>query len=76
MCGSVPGMDDIDELLARLPRLRELLGWNQTALAKRVGVTQPTICDWENGRKYPSRRNERTLRAVLAAAMTGEKVAA
>lgn len=37
--------------------LREKLKLDQKALAATMGVTQPTISDWETGRKVPSMKN-------------------
>ena len=38
-------------------RLREAIGITQSELAKRVGVTQPTIAQYEMGIKVPTREN-------------------
>lgn len=36
-----------DFLASQIHALRVFQGWNQTELAKKAGVTQPMICDWE-----------------------------
>ena len=41
--------------------LREKRGIPQKALAIDLGVTQPTICDWESGRKVPSAKSTAKL---------------
>lgn len=33
----------------RLTQAREDLGWSKTKLAQEVGVSNPTVTDWENG---------------------------
>lgn len=68
-------MDELEELLEGLPKLRAALGWSQTVLAEKVGVHQTTISAWEGG-ELPSRRNERILRSVLARAFGAHKAAA
>lgn len=64
-------MEQIEELVERLPRLRAALELRQQDLAALVGVTQATISAWETGDDLPSRRNERALRRVLAEAVAG-----
>lgn len=41
------------EFCANLKRLRQAKGWNQDALADRLGVAQPTVQRWENGKREP-----------------------
>ena len=36
-----------------LKRLRKERGLSQRQLAKRMNVSQPVICAWENNMKYP-----------------------
>lgn len=43
--------------MTRIRQLREALGKDQKVLAIDLSVTQPTISDWENGRKKPSIEN-------------------
>ena len=38
----------------RIKESRELKGLSQSELALRVGVSQPTISDWENGKTEPT----------------------
>lgn len=64
-------VETIEELMARLPRLRRAYGWTQAEFASRLGVTQPTVSDWESGHKLPSRHNERLIRGVFTEAMQG-----
>jgi transcriptional regulator with XRE-family HTH domain len=40
--------------LDRVVQLRKKRGWTQGDLAERVGVEQPTIQRWENGKREPS----------------------
>ena len=39
--------------ISRLKDVRKAAGLNQTKLATRLGVTQPTISSWENGESSP-----------------------
>lgn len=43
--------------MSKIRRLRERAKINQAELARRVDVSQPTISDWENGKKVPSGKN-------------------
>ncbi len=36
---------------------REAKGYNQKEVAAALNVSQPTVSDWESGRKMPSRSN-------------------
>lgn len=40
-----------------LKELREFLGWSQSDLAKRTGLTIPAISHFENGKRLPSFKN-------------------
>ena len=44
---------------------RKKLRLTQREVALRVGVTTTTVCDWENGRTYPSTENLRKLGPIL-----------
>jgi transcriptional regulator with XRE-family HTH domain len=39
-------------------------GVSQRALAKRVGVKQPTLCNYENGKRSPKKPQARRLRRI------------
>jgi repressor LexA len=41
----------------RIKQLREKSGHQQKSLALDLGVSQPTVCDWESGKKIPSFRS-------------------
>lgn len=45
----------------RIKELREKKGIGQKALASDLHVSQPTICDWETGRKVPSSKSASKL---------------
>ena len=49
------------EILLRIRELRESKSLQQKELAIDLGVTQPTISDWESGRKIPSAKNTAKL---------------
>ena len=38
----------------RIRELREQKGLQQKELAVDIGISQPTVSDWESGRKIPS----------------------
>ena len=37
----------------RIKALRQRLGLSQRAMAERLGVAQPTVANWETGKKEP-----------------------
>lgn len=45
----------------RIKNLREERGFSQGELARQVGVTQPTVSDWENNKTEPTVDNLRIL---------------
>ena len=45
----------------RIKELREIMGLPQKALAAELGISQPTISDWESGRKVPSAKSTSKL---------------
>lgn len=45
----------------RIKELREQKSIGQKVLAIDIGVSQPTICDWESGRKTPSSKSAAKL---------------
>ena len=51
-----PSMDQLpgDDYSVQIKRLRARLGLTQTALAKELGVSFPTVNRWENGKSKPS----------------------
>lgn len=53
------------ELGETLTRLREALGLSASEVARRAGITQPTLARWENGRGYPSADQMTALLGVL-----------
>lgn len=59
------------EILAR----RESLGIAQSELARRIGVTQPTISNWEAGRARPRRAEAQRLAAALASSPEPDMIA-
>lgn len=44
---------------------REGKGFSQKELAQRMGVSQPTVCDWESGKKSPASKNLKKLSELL-----------
>lgn len=49
----------------RIRESRERRQLSQEALAQRIGVSQPTISDWENSKTEPTVDNMRTLAVEL-----------
>ncbi len=49
----------------RLQRLRTKAGLNQAEVAKRMGVSAPSVSSWENGRARPKRGRVAKLAAIL-----------
>ncbi len=43
----------MEPLAEELKRLRHAHGMTQEAVAEHLGITQPTYCDYERGRKIP-----------------------
>ncbi len=41
------------------------MGWSQADLARRMFVTQPSVADWESGRKAPHTKNLIRLAILL-----------
>lgn len=50
---------------SRIRESREQKALSQSELARRLGVSQPTVSDWENGKTEPSVDNLRTLAVEL-----------
>jgi transcriptional regulator with XRE-family HTH domain len=49
----------------RIKQARGERGWSQAELARRVSVTQPSVAEWESGRKAPSMKNLMRLAQLL-----------
>ncbi|MDO8351012.1 MAG: helix-turn-helix transcriptional regulator [Gallionella sp.] len=49
----------------RIKEARKALGWSQADLARRMYVTQPSVADWESGRKAPHTKNLARLAIML-----------
>lgn len=57
---------EIDEAFgARLQRFRTDAGLNQADVAKRMGVSAPSVSSWENGRARPKHDRMAKLAAIL-----------
>lgn len=54
----------------RIRQLRRQKRIGQTEFAKMMGVSQPTVSDWENGRKHPSSGKLIRLSEVLGASIS------
>ena len=49
----------------RIKQVRRERGWSQADLARRMPVTQPSVADWESGRKVPNMKNLVRLAKLL-----------
>lgn len=49
----------------RIKRARQERGWSQAELARRMSVTQPSVAEWESGRKAPHMKNLVRLAKLL-----------
>mgnify|MGYP001585774291 CR=1 FL=1 len=49
----------------RIKRARGERGWSQAELARRMSVTQPSVAEWESGRKAPNMKNLMSLAKLL-----------
>ena len=50
---------------SNIKKARKEQGISQVALADMLGVTQPTVSDWENGKKIPQGANILELSKIL-----------
>ena len=67
--GTAPSADAPSEWTpGRIQQLRKRLEMSQKELAKRMGVRQATVSDWENGKQSPSPMARRLLDRLAAAA--------
>ena len=69
---SSPGVDEVgaasiidEDFGARLQRLRTRAGLNLAEVAKRMGVSAPSVSSWEKGRARPKRGRMAKLAAIL-----------
>ncbi len=60
----VSGMNSIGK---RIALLRELKGWNQSELAREMGVTPQSVQAWEAGKNVPRQQKMKKLADVLGA---------
>ncbi len=49
----------------RIKAARKAMQWSQADLARRMFVTQPSVADWESGRKAPHTKNLTRLAILL-----------
>ena len=50
---------------SNIKRARKQIGLGQVELANLLGVSQPTVSDWENGKKLPQGSNILELSKIL-----------
>lgn len=53
--------------MLRMKKLREYRNkyrLTQTELAEQIGIRQPTLCDYENGKKRPSPETAKKMEAI------------
>ena len=51
-------------------QLRQERGWTQEQVARRVGVAQGTVSQWEHGNRRPYRRNLQRLADLFGVSIT------
>jgi len=63
-------MSDADRTLspAQARAARALVGWSQKELAASAGVAEPTVTQFERGKRKPSRAVTRAMQEALEAA--------
>lgn len=72
--GSAPPAEEPSEWTpGAVKRLRESLGVSQGQLAKRMGVRQATVSDWETGKQSPSPMARRLLDRIAGGADSDEE---
>jgi len=49
----------------RIKKARAEKGWSQAELARRMFISQPSVADWESGRKAPHTKNLARLATLL-----------
>lgn len=49
----------------RIKQARQERGWSQAELARHMSVTQPSVAEWESGRKAPNMKNLMRLAKLL-----------
>lgn len=49
----------------RIKKARAEKGWSQAELARRMFISQPSVADWESGRKAPHTKNLARLAMLL-----------
>jgi transcriptional regulator with XRE-family HTH domain len=59
---------DFALLAAQVRAARGLLGWTQSYLAEGIGVSRPTLIDFESGKREPSPATLFAMMSELAAA--------
>src|SRR6266700_3776475 len=61
-----------DDLAKRLRRWRRLCDLSQVEVSDTLGVSQPTVAEWENGRSQPRPAHYERLVALFAKRMPAE----
>lgn len=65
---NLPGMSSqfaFDSVGGRIRALRQVKGWTQETLAKKVHVSQPAVAQWESNTTSPGRQSQALLAEAL-----------
>lgn len=58
-------MDERNDILKKLKAIRMQKGFSQSGLAEKMGISQNTISQWENGERAPSVSMLKKLTVIL-----------
>jgi transcriptional regulator with XRE-family HTH domain len=64
-----PPGDNAESVGQRIARLRKAKRWTQADLAKKLGVTETSVCYWEQDRSRPRSARLQSLAALLGTAV-------
>lgn len=59
-------VDTLKEMGRNILDIRQFSGLSQKDFALKLGVSKATVSLWENGKKYPSRKNMEKLSAIFS----------
>ncbi|MFC2068033.1 multiprotein-bridging factor 1 family protein [Chloroflexota bacterium] len=62
------------KLADKIRQCRDLKGWTQEQLARKVGVSLNTVQRWESGRTKPSQLAMEKLQEVLEGVLDGDQL--
>ena len=57
-------MTSLNDIAAKLKRIRQMHNWSQEDLARELGVSFATVNRWENGKTKPSRLAQEKIKQI------------